>query len=214
MDAIQILPRFRGVMVHDFWSPYFQYLCGHAICNAHIIRELKGISENFSQKWSDHLHDLIYEIKGVVDTARQNSSSLNFQIKIDFEERYSQILKEGIEENFLTPQLESFGKRGRKKQSKAKNLLDRCQKYQTEILLFMNDFTVPFSNNLAERDIRMIKLQQKISGTFRSEDGATNFCRVRGYISTVKKHNLPVLTSIVKAFKGEPFIPSAAHTSP
>jgi len=214
MDAMQILPRFKGVMVHDFWSPYFQYFSDHAICNAHIIRELKGISENFGQKWSDQLHDLIYEIKEAVDTARQNSSFLNLQIITDFEERYSQILKEGIEENPFTPQLESIGKRGRKKQSKAKNLLDRCQKYQREILLFMNDFTVPFSNNQAERDIRMIKLQQKISGTFRSEEGAANFCRVRGYISTVKKHNLPVLTSIMRAFKGEPFIPSAAHTSP
>ena len=78
---------------------------------------------------------------------------------------------------------------------------------------FMDDFTIPFSNNQAERDIRMMKLQQKISGTFRSEDGAANFCRVRGYISTVKKHNLPVLTSLVRAFKGAPFTPSFAHRS-
>ncbi|OPX72113.1 MAG: Transposase IS66 family protein [Methanoregulaceae archaeon PtaB.Bin152] len=102
-------------------------------------------------------------------------------------------------------------KRRRKKQSKAKNLLDRCLKHEGEILLFMHDFSVPFSNNLAERDIRMMKLQQKISGTFRSQEGADCFCRIRGYISTVKKNEMPVFTSLLKVFEGEPFIPSAAH---
>ena len=102
-------------------------------------------------------------------------------------------------------------KHGRKKQSKAKNLLDRCLKYEREILSFMYDFSVPFSNNLAERDIRMMKLQQKISGTFRSEEGADCFCRIRGYISTVKKNEMPVFASLLKVFEGEPFIPSAAH---
>ena len=213
MNTMQILPKFRGVMVHDFWSPYFQYLSRHALCNAHIIRELKGISENYGQKWSDHLHDLIYEIKEAVDTARHTSRSLTYQQSTDFEERYSRILETGMEENPSSPLSEPIAKRGRKKQSKAKNLLDRCQKYQKEILSFMDDFTIPFSNNQAERDIRMMKLQQKISGTFRSEDGAANFCRVRGYISTVKKHNLPVLTSLVRAFKGAPFTPSFAHRS-
>ena len=213
MDDMQILPRFRGVMVHDFWSPYFHYLSLHALCNAHIIRELRGISENYGQKWSDQLHDLIYEIKEAVDTTRHTSSSLDHQLKTDFEERYSRILEAGMEENPVLPLSGPIAKRGRKKQSKAKNLLDRCQKYRNEILMFMDDFTIPFTNNLAERDIRMTKLQQKISGTFRSEEGAANFCRVRGYISTVKKHNLPVMTSLVRAFERAPFMPSAAHRS-
>ena len=214
-DAMQILPKFRGVMVHDFWSPYFNYPSLHAICNAHIIRELKGISENYGQKWSDQLHDLIYEIKEAVDSTRHISNSLDHQLKTDFEERYSRIVESGMKENPALPQLEpTVKKRGRKKQSTPKNLLDRCQKYQTEILMFMNDFTIPFTNNLAERDIRMVKLQQKISGTFRSDEGAVNFCRVRGYISTIKKHNLPVMSSIVGAFERAPFMPSAAHGSP
>jgi len=213
MDAMMILPRFKGVMVHDFWSPYFRYISRHAICNAHIIRELKGISENYGQKWSDRMHDLIYEIKEAVDTARITASSLSHQQIAAFEERYSQIIEAGMEENPSMPLSEPIAKRGRKKQSKAKNLLDRCQKYRNEILLFMNDFTIPFSNNQAERDIRMVKLQQKISGTFRSEDGAANFCRVRGYISTVKKHDIPVLASLVGTFNKEPFFPSSAHRS-
>jgi transposase len=214
MDAMLILPRFRGVMVHDFWSPYFHYLSRHALCNAHIIRELKGISENYGQKWSDQLHDLIYEIKVAVDTTRHTSSSLNHQLRTDFEERYSRILEAGMKENPALPLPEAIAKRGRKKQSKAKNLLDRCQKYRKEILTFMDDFTIPFTNNLAERDIRMMKLQQKISGTFRSEEGASNFCRVRGYISTVKKHKLPVMISLMGAFERAPFMPSATHRSP
>jgi transposase len=213
MDAMLILPRFRGVMVHDFWSPYFRYISRHAICNAHIIRELKGISENYGQKWSDRMQDLIYEIKEAVDIVRLTAISLSHQQIIAFEERYSQIIEAGMEENPSMPLSEPITKRGRKKQSKAKNLLDRCQKYRNEILSFMNDFTIPFSNNQAERDIRMVKLQQKISGTFRSEEGAANFCRVRGYISTVKKHDIPVLASLVGTFKKEPFVPSAAHRS-
>ena len=214
MDAMQILPRFTGVMIHDFWSPYFKYLSRHALCNAHIIRELRGISENYGQKWCDCLHDLIYEIKEDVDTARLAASSLSPQQRATFEERYSQILEAGIDENPSIALSEPIAKRGRKKQSKAKNLLDRCQKFQREILSFMHDFTIPFTNNLAERDIRMIKVQQKISGTFRSEEGAVNFCRVRGYISTVKKHDRPVLSSLVSVFEGSPFMPTAAHRLP
>ena len=213
MDAMRILPQFKGVMVHDFWAPYFGYSSRHAICNAHIFRELRGISENYGQKWCEQMHDLIREIKDAVDTARKKSCLLSLQQIIDFEARYSRILETGKVENPVLVLSEPSTKRGRKKQSKAKNLLDRCQKYQKEILLFMEDFSIPFTNNQAERDIRMMKLQQKISGTFRSVDGAANFCRVRGFISTLKKHDLPVLTSLVGAFKGTPFIPSAAHRS-
>lgn len=213
MDAMQILPRFEGIMVHDFWAPYFRYPSQHALCNAHILRELRGISENQGQKWSDQLHDLISEIKDAVDTARNSSCILNQTQRTDFEARYSRILDTGKVENPISSLTGTVAKRGRKKQSKAKNLLDRCQKYQTEILSFMDDFAIPFTNNQAERDIRMMKLQQKISGTFRSEGGAVNFCCVRGYISTVKKHGFPVLTSLVGAFEGTPFIPSAAHRS-
>jgi len=104
-------------------------------------------------------------------------------------------------------------KRGRKKQPKAKNLIDRCKKFPLEILAFMHNFSIPFTNNLAERDIRMAKLQQKISGTFRSEGGANAFCRIRGYLSTIKKNDQPVLDSLVGVFQGNPFIPLHAHRS-
>jgi len=198
-------------MIHDFWASYFRYPSHHALCNAHLLRELKGITENYHQIWSEQMHDLIQEIKGAMEAVREHAQALDPQQVTDFEQRYRQIIESGMREN---PVIEVSGtvlKRGRKKQPKAKNLLDRCQKYESEILSFMYDFSIPFSNNQAERDIRMMKLQQKISGTFRSEEGADWFCRVRGYISTVKKNEMPVFTSLLKVFEGEPFIPSAAH---
>jgi transposase len=210
-DDLQILPRFKGTMVHDFWASYFRYPCGHALCNVHLLRELKGISENYHQNWSEQMYDLMYEIKKAVEAVCEHGWALDPQQVTDFEERYRQIIEAGMRENPVQETATIILKRGRKKQSKAKNLLDRCLKYEGEILLFMHDFSVPFSNNQAERDIRMMKLQQKISGTFRSEEGADCFCRIRGYISTVKKNEMPVFASLLKVLEGEPFIPSAAH---
>jgi transposase len=212
-DSIQILPRFEGTMVHDFWASYFRYPCRHALCNVHLLRELNGISENYSQEWSEQMHDLIQEIKVVVDGMQEHSCVISRQQITDFEGRYRQIIEMGMQENPVPEPSGTIVKRGRKKQSKAKNLLDRCRKYERGILLFMHNSSVPFSNNQAERDIRMMKLQQKISGTFRSQEGADWFCRVRGYISTLKKNQMPVLASLVEAFEGKPFIPSAAHRS-
>ena len=207
-DTMQILPKYGGTMIHDFWAPYFRYPSRHALCNAHILRELAGISENFGQKWSEQLHALILEIKNNVDAVRETSGSLSREKIAEFEMRYSQIVKEGFIENPVPKVAALPVKRGRKKQSKARNLLDRCLKFKTQILSFMRDFSIPFSNNQAERDIRMAKLQQKISGTFRSEEGAASFCRIRGYLSTVKKNDRPVLDSLVRAFDGAPFTPS------
>ena len=210
-DAMQILPRFKGTMVHDFWAPYFRYPSRHALCNAHLLRELNGISENYHQTWSEELHALILEIKGEVDSVPEHSCSLIPHKITDFEGRYFRIIENGLNEIPIPPNSDFPGKRGRKKQSKAKNLIDRCILFKREILSFMYNFSIPFSNNLAERDIRMVKLQQKISGTFRSEDGATAFCRIRGYLSTVKKNDRPVLASLVGAFQGNPFTPTCAH---
>ena len=213
-DAMAILPGFQGTMIHAFWAPYFGYSSDHAICNAHLLRELQGISENFGHRWSEALRALLIEMKITVDTARQSGHALLPAIRAAFEERYRSILEAARKETEINGVPWEQGKHGRRKQSKAKNLLDRCHKYQREILTFMRDFTIPFTNNQAERDLRMMKLQQKISGTFRSEEGARNFCRVRGFISTVKKHSRPVLPELVGVFEGTPFVPTTAHSIP
>jgi len=211
-DDMQILPAFKGTMVHDFWKSYFRYGCRHALCNAHLIRELTGISETYGHEWSSQMNELLHDIKKAVDSARVSSSGLTHQQITEFELRYSRIISIGIRENPVPVCSGIPVKRGRKKQSKAKNLLDRCQLHQREILAFMYDFMIPFENNQAERDIRMVKLQQKISGTFRSDEGAAWFCRIRGYISTVKKNGEPVLASLVGAFEKKPFVPQASYS--
>jgi len=211
MDAMAILPGFTGTAVHDFWSPYFKYICNHALCNTHTTRELTGISENYLQMWSIEMKALLFEIKDCVDETRKTSDNLDpEQIRV-FEEKYDRIAKIGFEENPppLIPENQTK-KPGRIRQSKSKNLLDRFADYKTDILRFMNDFDVPFENNQAERDVRMMKVQQKISGTFRSSNGAEIFCRIRGYISTVKKNKISVIDAIIDAFSGKAFIPSIA----
>ena len=144
--------------------------------------------------------DLLLEIKRKVEERRSIDSWLDPAEVERFEVRYDQIIKKGLLENPppKTPDLSK--KRGRKKQTAAKNLLDRLSKYQREVLAFMYDPMVPFDNNLAERDIRMVKVQQKVSGTFRSKRGADSFCRIRGYISTARKNSVSVLDAIQSAF--------------
>jgi transposase len=154
------------------------------------------------------MEDLLLVIKGCVDETRETSDSLTARQIKDFETMYDYITKMGLEENPPPLDLDTKPKkRGRKKQTKTKNLLDRFVGYKGDILRFMYDFKVPFDNNLAERDVRMMKVQQKISCTFRSVQGACSFCRIRGYISTVKKNELSVIDAIGAVFNGKPFVP-------
>jgi len=208
MDDMDILPNYNGVIIHDFWKAYYKYLCDHGLCDTHLLRELTSISENYEQEWSGQMADLLLVIKGCVDETRETSDSLMAKQIKDFETMYDYITKMGLEENPPPLDLDTKPKkRGRKKQTKPKNLLDRFVGYKGDILRFMYDFEVPFDNNQAERDVRMMKVQQKISGTFRSVQGARSFCRIRGYISTVKKNNLPVIDAIGAVFNGKPFVP-------
>jgi transposase len=207
-DSLGVLPFYKGTMVHDFWKPYFRYDCRHALCNAHLVRELRGITETYGHTWSKQLDGLLHEIKDAVDACP--GRGLDKEQLDGFEQRYMEIITLGTREN---PESESVrvGRAGPKTQTKAKNLLDRCKNYREETLRFMYDLQVPFDNNQAERDIRMMKVQQKISGSFRSDKGATCYCRVRAYISTLRKNNQPILASIVKAFQGRPYVPLPTH---
>lgn len=208
IDEIGILPQFEGTAVHDYWMPYLDYPCFHALCNGHLLRELTFVHEQHGEKWADRMIELLIEIKKKIEETKPYRNKLRRKIIAVFEARYNKIIQAGLRVHGPPVPLEnSHKRRGRKKQSIGKNLLDRFKKHRQEILAFMYNFLVPFDNNLVERDIRMLKVQQKISGCFRSKEGADFFCRIRGYISTVKKHNLKVMEAIQDVFAEHPFIP-------
>ena len=211
-DDINILPNFSGVAIHDGWDTYFKYKCGHGLCNVHHLRELKGIEECYKQKWASDMSSLLVEIKECVDKRKIAVDRLEEHEIDSFKDRYDKIIKRGLAKNPVKKR-DGPKKRGRIKQSKATNLLLRLKKYREETLLFMYDFDVPFENNRAEQDARMMKIQQKISGTFRSVEGARTFCRIRGYISTVRKNCLSVIDAIQSVFEGDPIIVPACLKS-
>jgi len=204
MDAMGILPQFKGIAVHDGWKSYNNYECDHALCNAHLQRELTGIEENYKQQWAKDMNELLTEMKKYADECKEQIQELNFEQIKALERRFDTIVIKGIEENPPSLNPEKQGKRGKNPKSKARNLLDRFKEYKEKILRFLSDLRVPFENNQAERDIRMMKLQQKISGTFRTIQGAEAFCRIRAYISTIRKNGLNVIEAIIAALKGTP----------
>jgi len=208
MDEMGILPAYKGITKHDFWKAYLKYPCDHSLCNAHHLRELTAIVENENQAWAQQMKDLLLDIKAAVDEQKEHSKpQLELEQLMDFESRFQTIIALGYEENPSVIEEKPKGKRGKLKKTKARNLLERLDEHRQETLNFMYDFRVPFDNNQAERDIRMTKVQQKISGGFRTLQGAQTFCRIRGYISTVKKNSIPVLGAIRDALLGMPFAP-------
>jgi hypothetical protein len=210
-DDMQILPRFRGTLGHDFQALYFWYPSRHALSNARLLYELMGISDNYHQTWSQHHHALIQGIKKEVNGTQKHPDSLSHQKIAQFEERYSQIMAVGLRENTVPDSTNRVLKRGRGKQLKAKNLLDRCQKFQCGICFFMHDLSIPLSNNPAERIIRMIKLPQKISGAFQSDEGAASFLPGQGLSFNGEEKWSAGPVSLVYTFKGKSFSPSSAH---
>jgi transposase len=215
MDEIGILPYFKGVLIHDFWKPYLKYPCAHGLCNAHHLRELVFLIEEKKYTWASDMKNLLLEIKETVDTektkpgvGRLKTVSIN-----KFENRYDKIIDQAIKIEPPPPdnadlQVPKKKKRGRQKKSKSLNLLTRLKEHKEKVLAFMYNFEVPFDNNQGERDIRMIKLRQKISGTFRTKQGAEFFCRIRSYISTARKNGINVFCAINDAIRGQPFIPT------
>lgn len=217
MNAIDILPQFHGTAVHDALPAYFQYAdAQHSLCNSHLLRELQFITERYQQPWAADLTTLLLEIKQAVHTARQQSfSRLPAERVQDFEDRYATLVAQGLEANPAPPRPDPLMKhRGRVKQTPAKNLLDRLKAHARQVLAFMYDLQVPFDNNQAERDIRMVKLKQKISGTFRTVAGAEAFCQIRSYISTARKNGQPAIAALQAALAGNPFIPTVHATQP
>jgi len=203
MDAINdmgVLPRFKGVLCHDHWKPYYKIDCTHALCNAHHLRELTRAWEQDDQQWAQKLKNLLETINRKVTDA---GGALDAQESKKYRLKYRVILKQGEIECPEPIRPKKKGKRGRIKKSKSRNLLERLRDYEQDALRFMDNGRVPFSNNLGESDIRMTKVQQKISGCFRSMDGAHIFCRVRSYLSTCRKQGVKSSLALDLLFNGK-----------
>lgn len=206
IDAMGVLPGYEGVGIHDAYTSYLSYPGRHALCNAHLLRDLVAVEEEETRAaWAASMRELLLEIKAATTQARaSNAAQLEPAQLHAFRIRYDTLLREGEAAHPPSP---PTGRAGRRKQSPAYNLVRRLQKHADLVLAFMYDITIPFDNNLAERDLRMIKTQQKISGGFRSRGGADVFCRIRSYISTVRKQRLPLMDALRSVFSGAPLLP-------
>jgi transposase len=207
-EAIGILPTYRGVSVHDGWAAYRGHTtCRHALCNIHHLRELTFLEEQYHQAWAKDLKSLLLEMKATVEQARlQGAEQLARATRDAFVARYEALLAAGLAAN--PPPQRLVRRRGRIKQSPARNLLQRLYFDQEAVLAFLDDLAIPFDNNQAERDLRMLKVQQKVSGSFRSDSGAAAFARIRGYLSTLSKQGHALLTALEALFDGQPLYPA------
>lgn len=205
IEAIGIIPRFTGWLVHDFLSGYLGFdNCLHTFCKAHLLRELVFLFEEYGQAWAGKLRDLFLAMLERVKQRQARDAPLSPKELARWQRRYRRILREGRRANPLKAQPRQ---RGRPKQSKAQNLLDRLKNYAPCILAFLYEFEVPFTNNEGERPLRMIKVRLKVSGCFRTLAGACRHARIASYISTLRKHQLPVFDHLLNALNGHPFLP-------
>jgi transposase len=197
--AMNVLPRFSGILCHDHWKPYFQLSCLHSLCNAHHLRELTFAEEQDHQAWAKHMRELLNSINEAV---KAQGGTLPDSVAASYIEQYRALLN--LAELECPPPVSEKipGQRGRIKRSKSRNLLERLINYEQETLRFMTDVHVPFTNNQGENDIRMTKVHQKISGCFRSLEGANIFCRVRSYLSTCRKNDVSASEALALLFEG------------
>jgi len=198
-DDMGVLPGFKGILVHDHWKPYYKMDCSHALCNAHHIRELTRAWEQDEQAWAQNLKKLLETINSKVIDA---GGALDAKQAQKYRQQYRKLIKKGEIECPEPIRDKKKGKRGRIKKSKSRNLLERLRDYENDALRFMENELVAFSNNLGENDIRMTKVQQKISGCFRSIDGAKIFCRIRSYLSTCRKQGVKSSRALDLLFSG------------
>jgi transposase len=213
LEAIGILPGYRGVSVHDGWGSYAIYTaCRHALCNVHHLRELTFLEEQYQQAWAADMKTLLREMKVATDHARTSGHlCLPPAERADFLARYHTLLASGLAANPPPPHQERQpGQRGRLAQSPARNLLQRLLLQQDQVLAFLDDLAIPFDNNQAERDLRGLKIQQKVSGCFRSDWGADAYATIRGYLATLRKQGQSLLAALDTVFAGQPLYPASA----
>jgi len=192
MDKMGVLSQYKGQLVHDHWKPYFVYLCTHVLCNSHHLRELERAFDLENQKWAKKMKVFLENLNKEVHASGGRLPKKKIK---KFRNRYREILADGNKEC-------PYNKKTRA-QSKARNLLDRLVAYEDETLRFMKDEKTPFTNNQGERDLRMNKVQQKISGCFRTERGARDFCLIRSYLSTCQKQGVHPMEALRLLFEGK-----------
>jgi len=189
-EDIGILPDFKGTMVHDHWKSYFSYKeSQHGLCNAHHLRELRFIHEHHYIKWANEMSELLLDINQQKELLLKKGKRFSQYCLTINSQAYDEILKKAGREQARRGTIDSS------------NLLKRLKNYKREVLLFMYDMAVPFTNNLSERDIRMNKIKQKISGCFRQQEGAKDFCRIRSVISTAKKNKKNIFNILQISFQ-------------
>lgn len=200
LQAMEVLPSFQGVVVHDAWGTYFRLPGGHALCHAHLLRELRGLAEQHEQTWAGELRTALQEVYH-----QQKTDTLTSEKKAVFLTRWDTLVAAGLATN---PAAEPVPKqRGRVKQSPGRNVALRCQRHRVAMLRFLHDPAVPFDNNQAERDIRMVCVKRKVSGGFRSVEGGQTFCRIRSYVSSLHKQGLNAWHGLVSVFRGDILLP-------
>jgi len=208
-DAMGILPHFRGTAIHDFWSAYRYYqACQHGLCNTHHLRDLTAVAENGDQAWATRFKWFLLSAKQAVNQARlMGATALPLAKVTQIDRLYDRLIALALQANAPPTGGWPKGKRGRPKKTQPRNLAERFDKHRHEVLAFVYDFKVPFDNNLAERDIRMLKVQQKISGCFRSQAGAKDFCTIRSYLSTIRKQGVNVWSALASVWSGDILMP-------
>lgn len=207
LEDIGILLKYMGVGIHDCFGSYFKakFAFLHALCNAHLLRECQGIAEQYKHQWAEAMMELLRESWKLAKTARAENQTglLSDEVLDEISRRYDAILELGKTEWVKDKVPEKSGPRGRKSRSRANNLGERFIKHKEAILRFLYDARIPFDNNQAERDLRMSKVKQKVSGCFRTESGGEQFARIRGFISTLQKQSLPIYDSLLSLLNNQ-----------
>jgi len=214
MDEMGILPNYKGNVMHDYWKSYLDYLCMHSLCNTHHLRDLTFCHEQEKSQWAAEMKALLLEMKQITeDCKEQGLQSLDELQQQQLTAKYNLLVEEGYRQHPLAKK--EVGKRGVIKKSKTQNLLERFKNHGEDIIRFIRDFRVPFGNNLAEQAVRMMKVKQKISGCFRSKEGAQSFATIRSYIDTMRKNGFCIIDAIGHAIVGNPIMPfDATFTYP
>lgn len=199
-EAMGVLAGFRGNAIHDRYEAYLQWTdCTHGFCNAHLLRDLTSIEELTGQNWPTQTKALLSEMNTAVSLAKfTGQTQLAQDCLTAFEARYDQWVRRGLQSNRLP--IKEPGKSGRPRASPARNLAEALRDHKDKVILFARDFAVPFDNNLAERDLRMMKVKQKVSGCFRSIVGARTFATIRGYVSTARKQGHRAIDALRAVF--------------